>query len=262
MKINVLCIGDIVGKAGRDILEQQLPKIVDAHGIDCVIVNAENVAAGSGITKKIYRKIIEAGANIITLGDHVYRKRDIISTLETADDIVKPANLSASASGRDYAVYTTSKGAVIAVVSLLGRVFMKPSDCPFAKIDSLLFKLKTEADIIVIDIHAEATSEKIALGHYLDGKVSLVFGTHTHVQTADERILPKGTGFITDIGMTGPHNSVIGRNIENVVKSMRTQMPFPFEVATGDNRISGIIATIDSATKQCESINRIQVSAD
>ncbi len=262
MKLNILCIGDVVGKAGRDILDQQLRKIIDAHSIDCVIVNAENAAAGSGITKKIYQKIIATGANIVTLGDHVYRKRDIISTLETADNIVKPANLSISASGRDYAIYTTAKGAVVAVVSLLGRVFMKPSDCPFAKIDSLLLKLKNEADIIIIDIHAEATSEKIAIGHHLDGKVSLVFGTHTHVQTADERILPKGTGFITDLGMTGPHNSVIGRNIENVVKSMRTQMPFPFEVATGDNKISGIIATIDSTTKKCDTINRIQVSDD
>jgi len=262
MKINILCIGDIVGRPGREILGEQLEKIVHAHSIDCVIVNAENAAGGSGLTKKNYRRIIDGGVDIITLGDHVYRKREIIPTLESANNIVRPANISAYASGKDYALYTTSKGATVAVVSLLGRVFMKPADCPFAKIDSLLTKLKQQAEIIVVEVHGEATSEKAAIGHYLDGKVSLVYGTHTHVPTADEQILPNKTGFITDIGMTGAHHSIIGRSIENVVKSMRTQMPFPFEIATQDVRLSGIIATIDSNTKHTESINRIQCTSN
>lgn len=262
MKINVLCIGDIVGRPGRVALSQNLAKIVEAHSIDCVIANAENSAGGSGITKKIYDKLTHFGINLITLGDHVFRKKEIISTLENSNNIIRPANLSSQAAGKEFALYRTAKGPVIAVVSLLGRVFMKPADCPFGKADDLIGKLKRQADIIIVEVHAEATSEKQALGYYMDGKVSLVYGTHTHVATADEQILERGTGYITDIGMTGAHNSVLGRKKENVIKAMRTQMPFPFEVSGEDVRISGIIATIDSNSKQTEMLNRIQVKAD
>ena len=259
MKINVLCIGDIVGRPGRHVLSQMLGNIVTEHSIDCVIANAENAAGGSGLTPQIYEKLCRYGVNLITLGDHVYRKKDIIPTLETADNIVRPANLSPNAAGRDYAVYHTAKGVRVAVVTLIGRVFMKPADCPYAKIDSLLGKLKSEAEIVVVEMHAEATSEKIAMGSYLDGKVGCVFGTHTHVMTADERIGPKGTACITDIGMTGAHDSVLGRDTESVIKSFRTQMPFPFGVATKDVRISGIIVTIDSNSRHAEKITRLQV---
>ena len=262
MKINVLCIGDIVGRPGRLALADELGKICEAHSIDCVIANAENSAGGSGITSKIYGKIINYGVNIITLGDHVYRKKDIVPILETCSNIAKPANLSATAAGKEYAIYTTAKGVTIAAVSLLGRVFMKPANCPFHKIDDLLPKLKREADVIIVEVHAEATSEKAALGYYLDGSVSLIYGTHTHVATADEQILPKGSGFITDIGMTGSHHSVLGRKIDNVVKSMKTQMPYPFEVANEAVRISGIIATIDSNSKRTESIKRVQIKVN
>ena len=259
MKINVLCIGDIVGRPGRHVLSQMLASIIKEHSIDCVIANAENAAGGSGLTPQIYEKLCRYGVNLITLGDHVYRKRDIIPTLETADNIVRPANLSPSAAGKDYAIYHSAKGTRIAVITLIGRVFMKPADCPYAKIDSLLSKLRSEAEIVIVEMHAEATSEKIAMGNYLDGKVACVFGTHTHVMTADERILPKGTAYITDLGMTGAHDSVLGRDTESVIKSFRTQMPFPFGVATKDIRISGIITTIDSNSKQAEKITRIQV---
>lgn len=262
MKINVLCIGDIVGRPGRVALSQQIEKLKEAHSIDCVIANAENSAGGSGLTKKIYDKLIHFGIDVITLGDHVFRKKEIVSTLEVSDNIVRPANLSSQAAGKEIAYYKTAKGPVIAVICLLGRVFMKPANCPFTKVEELISKAKRNADIIIVEVHAEATSEKQALGYYLDGKASLVYGTHTHVATADEQILTRGTGYITDIGMTGAHHSVLGRSIENVVKSMRTQMPFPFEVATEDVRISGIIATIDSNSKQTDMLTRIQVKAD
>lgn len=259
MKLNVLCIGDIVGRPGRHILSQKLCDMVKDRGIDCVIANAENAAGGSGLTPQIYDKLLKYGVNLITLGDHTYRKKDIIPTLETVDNIARPANLSVCAAGKDFAVYQTNKGVSVGVVSLIGRTFMKPADCAYAKIDDMLPRIRQLADIIIVDVHAEATSEKVAMGYYLDGKVSCVFGTHTHVTTADERILKKGTAYITDIGMTGAHDSVLGRNSESVIKAFRTQMPFPFEIATDDVRISAIEVIIDSNTKQSESIERIQV---
>jgi metallophosphoesterase (TIGR00282 family) len=199
---------------------------------------------------------------MVTLGDHVFRKRDIIGILESADNIVRPANLSEHAAGKTVALYKTSKGPVIAVVALIGRIFMKPADCPYAAIDHLLPSLVNKADIIFVDMHAEATSEKIAAAYHLDGKVSCVFGTHTHVVTADERILPNGTACITDVGMTGPHDSILGRKTENVLKSFRTQMPYPFEVATDDIRLNAILVTVDSSSKSAERIERIRIDAD
>ncbi|MBN2455213.1 MAG: TIGR00282 family metallophosphoesterase [Sedimentisphaerales bacterium] len=259
MDVNVLCIGDIVGRPARRILAEQLRSLVKDRGIDCVICNAENAAGGSGLTAQIYNKLLRYGVNLITLGDHAYRKKDIIQTLQSADNIVKPANLSVNAAGKDFAVYKTGKGAIVAVISLIGRLFMKPADCPFSKLDRLLPQVQTKADVIFVDYHAEATSEKVAMGYYLDGKVSCMFGTHTHVPTADERILPKGTAYITDIGMTGPYNSVLGRRIDNVIKSFRTQMPFPFEIADGDVRLNAILVSVDSNTKKARQIERIRL---
>ncbi|MCI0498301.1 MAG: TIGR00282 family metallophosphoesterase [Planctomycetales bacterium] len=257
MKINVLCIGDIVGRPGRRILSQQLFGFVRDNSIDCVIANAENAAGGSGLTPQIYDKLLKYGVHLITLGDHCFRKKDIIPTLENQKNIVRPANLSQYAAGKEAAIYQTSKGATVAVVTLIGRIFMKPADCPYAKIDSLLTRLKSQADIVFVEVHAEATSEKVAMGYYLDGKVSCVFGTHTHVMTADERILPGGTAYITDIGMTGAADSVLGRNPESVIRAFRTQMPYPFEVAAGDVRLNGIVVTADSHTQKAERIERI-----
>jgi len=260
MKINILCIGDIVGRPGRSILSQKLFGLVKERNIDCVIANAENAAGGSGLTPQIYDKLLKYGINLITLGDHSYRKKDIIPTLESVDNLVRPANLSPNAAGRDFATYQTAKGAIVAVVVLIGRMFMKPADCPYAKIDSLLTQIRQKADIIVVDIHAEATSEKIAMAYYLDGKVSCIFGTHTHVTTADERIFPKGTAYITDVGMTGAHDSVLGRKSENVIKAFRTQMPCPFEIAAGDVRISAVLVTVDATAKCADSIERVQLA--
>ena len=213
MKLHILCIGDIVGRPGRRILSEKLKDLITQRNIDCVIANAENAAGGSGLTPQIYDKLLKYGVNLITLGDHTYRKKEIIPVLENNSNIVRPANLSELAAGKGFAVFQTAKGASITVVSLIGRIFMKPADCPYNTIDKILAKLGSSRDIVFVDFHAEATSEKVALGYFLDGRVSCVFGTHTHVQTADERILPKGTAFITDIGMTGSHNSIIVRNI-------------------------------------------------
>ncbi|MBN2316227.1 MAG: TIGR00282 family metallophosphoesterase [Sedimentisphaerales bacterium] len=262
MKLNILCIGDIVGRPGRRIIADKLKALVKERSIDCVIANAENAAGGSGLTPQIYNKLLRYGVNLITLGDHTYRKREIIPTLETADNIVRPANFPTSAAGKGTAMYKTGKGPTVAVVALIGRLFMKPGDCPYNMIDRILPRLQQEADVIVVDMHAEATSEKIAMGYHLDGRVSLCFGTHTHVATADERIMPKGTAYITDIGMTGPHDSILGRGVESVLKSFRTQMPYPFEIATDDVRMNGVLATIDSHTKKAERIERIRIDAE
>ena len=262
MKLNIFCIGDIVGRPGRRIVAERLRTLVKELGIDCVIANAENAGGGSGLTPQIYDKLLKYGVNLITLGDHTYRKRDIIKTLEVADNIARPANLSEFAAGRGVGIYKTAKGPTVAAVSLIGRMFMKPADCPYNAADRILSQLPQQADIIFVDFHAEATSEKIAMGYHLDGRVSCVFGTHTHVVTADEKILPKGTAYITDIGMTGGHDSVLGRGPESVLKSFRTQMPVPFEIATGDVKMNGILVTVDSGTKKAERIERIKIDME
>ena len=262
MKLNILCIGDIVGRPGRRIVADKLKSLVRELNIDCVIANAENAAGGSGLTPQIYNKLLRYGVNLITLGDHTYRKRDIIKTLEVADNIARPANLSEFAAGRGVGVYKTGKGPTVGVVSLIGRMFMKPADCPYNAVDRILPQLQQQADIIFVDFHAEATSEKVAMGYHLDGRVSCVFGTHTHIVTADEKILPKGTAYITDIGMTGGHNSVLGRGAESVLKAFRTRMPVPFEIATDDVKMSAIMVTADGNSKQAERIERIKIDAE
>jgi metallophosphoesterase (TIGR00282 family) len=262
MKLNILCIGDIVGRPGRRVVANKLKALVKELHIDCVIANAENAAGGSGLTPQIYEKLLRYGVNLITLGDHTYRKRDIIETLETADNLVRPLNLSEFAAGRGTAIYKTSKGPAVGVVSLIGRMFMRPAGCPYNAIDKILPQLQQQADIIVVDFHAEATSEKVAMGYHLDGRASCCFGTHTHVTTADERILPRGTAYITDVGMTGSHDSVLGRNTESVLKSFRTQMPFPFEIATDDVKMNAILVTVDSNSKKAERIERIRIDAE
>ena len=262
MKLNVLCIGDIVGRPGRRIVAEKLKPLVKELNIDCVIANAENAAGGSGLTPQIYNKLLRYGVNLVTLGDHTFRKREIVKTLEVADNIARPANLSEFAAGRGVGLYKTGKGPTVGVVSLIGRLFMRPADCPYKAVDRILPSLQQQADIIFVDFHAEATSEKVAMGYHLDGRVSCCFGTHTHIVTADEKILPKGTAYITDIGMTGSHDSVLGRGTENVLKSFRTRMPVPFEIATGDVKMDAIFVTVDSNTKKAERIERIKIGAE
>ncbi|MCF6158834.1 MAG: TIGR00282 family metallophosphoesterase [wastewater metagenome] len=259
MKINVLVIGDIVGKPGRTILKNKLKAFNAKEGIHFCIANGENAAGGAGITSEIAKELFSCGVDVITTGDHVWDKKDIVHFLETNRNILRPANYSPLAVGKGYVVKDSHLGIRIGVINLLGRVFMKPVDCPFRAVDDILKTLPAEIKIIFVDMHAEATSEKIAMGWYLDGRVSAVFGTHTHVPTADEKILPKGTAFISDLGMTGPHESVLGRKIECVLRAIVTQMPTRFEVAEGDVRISGAKIVVDSQTGKAESIRRIEV---
>ncbi len=263
MQINLLCFGDVVGRPGRDITARALPMLVRRHDIHCVIGNVENAAAGSGLTPQLHDSFRACGVNVMTLGDHVYRRGEIIARLETAGDLVRPVNLPINAPGRTLAIYETAAGPKVAVLAVLGRLFMKPpTDCPFKAVDRVLAQVPSDVRIIVVDVHAEATSEKIALGWYLDGKVSVLFGTHTHVPTADECILPNGTAYITDVGMTGPYDSVLGRMKDRVLRSMITSLPTPFDVATGDPRMCGVLVSVDPATGRATRIERIRVDGD
>jgi metallophosphoesterase (TIGR00282 family) len=258
MRIRLLCVGDVVGSPGRRAIANLVPELITSADVGCTIVNAENVASGSGITPNLYDKLIKSGVNLITLGDHIYRRREIIPVLESSSQIVRPANLPPTAPGREFAIFETSSGYAVAIVSLLGRLYMKTQvDCPFRAVERVLAKIPDHVRVVVVDMHAEATSEKIAMGWFLDGKVSLLFGTHTHVPTADERILPGGTGYITDVGMTGPYDSILGRQKESVLQALVTAVPTRFDVAEHDVRLSGIVADIDTETGHCISIERV-----
>lgn len=258
MELKLLCVGDVVGTPGRQVLREALETLVPAHGIDCVIVNAENAASGSGLTASLYKKILASGANLLTLGDHVYRRRDIIPVLETEDNICRPANLPAAAPGKSVAIYETASGARVAVVTVLGRLFMKPmTDCPFVTVERILNKLPPDVKVVVVEVHGEVTSEKVAMGWRLDGKVSVVFGTHTHIPTADERVLPQGTAYITDLGMTGPYDSVLGRDKHRVISAMVSGVPCSFDVAEHDLRMCGILVTVNSDSGRATHVERI-----
>lgn len=258
MDLKVFCVGDVVGRPGRAVLSAELPPLVKQRGIDCVIVNAENAAGGSGLTPQIYEKLLRYGVHLITLGDHCFRKRDIFDILKGRDNVVRPANLSPQAIGRDVAIHTTAGGVQVAVVCLLGRLFMNPpSENPFLVVNHVLGRLPSSVKVVFVEMHAEATSEKIAMGWHLNGRVSCVYGTHTHVATADETILSDGTAYMTDLGMTGPHKSVLGRNIDPVVRSLVTQMPYPYSVATDDVRVNGLLVTVDGQSGRALEVERI-----
>lgn len=261
MSLRILCLGDVVGRPGRQILHQKLPSLVKEKKIDLVVANVENIAGGSGITANLFNKIRSYGVDVVTLGDHIYRRADIVPTLQTSERVVRPANLAATAAGRRYTVVTTNSGVAVGVFCLLGRIYMNlPSDDPFAAAEWVLGQLPKNVRVCVCDMHAEATSEKVAMGHWLDGRCSIIFGTHTHVPTADARVLPAGSAVITDVGMCGPYDSVLGRRKEKVLKYMTTSMPIQFEVATGDVRMCGILTEVDSETGRALSTERIEVS--
>ena len=260
MEITLLCVGDVVGRPGRVAIAQALPRLVRERGVDCVIVNAENAAAGSGLTEGLYAKLLRYGVHVLTMGDHIYRRGDLIPVLEKSECIVRPANFPPESAGREFAIYQTTKGPKVAVISLLGRLFMKPmGDCPFHAVDRVLRQLPEDVEIVVVDMHAEATGEKVAMGWHLNGRVSLVFGTHTHVATADECILDQGTGYITDVGMTGPHDGVLGRRKDRVLKVSITTLPAPFDVAAGDVRMNAVLAKVESDTGKALHIERVCV---
>ena len=258
--MRILFIGDIVGKPGRDIVCRAVKSLVTEYNLDLVIANAENAASGSGLTPAIYRELIRAGVDGITLGDHVYRRKEIYSVLENEPNIVKPANLPPESVGRDYAIVHARNGVHVAITCLLGQLFMKPVDSPWRAADRVLAAMPAEVRIRLIDFHAEATSDMQLMGRYLDGRVTAVLGTHTHVPTADECIFPGGTAFQCDVGMTGPFESIIGRRIDRVMETTLTGRPTEFDVATGDVRLCGTIVTADPETGRATAIERLCVA--
>jgi metallophosphoesterase (TIGR00282 family) len=259
--VRILFIGDIVGRPGRDIVCAAVERLKTERELDLVIANAENAAAGSGLTPAIYRDLVRAGVDAMTLGDHVYRRKEIYSVLESEPNIVKPANLPPDSVGREWAVVTARNGVQVAVACFLGQLFMKPIDNPWHAADRVLAAIPSDVRVRIFDFHAEATSEMQLMGRYLDGRVSAVLGTHTHVPTADECILPAGTAFQCDVGMTGPFDSIIGRRIDRVMETTLTSRPTEFDVATGDVRLCGSIVTVDPTSGQATAIERLAISA-
>jgi metallophosphoesterase (TIGR00282 family) len=258
--VRILLIGDIVGKPGRQIVLRAVPGLKIAERLDLVVANAENAAGGSGLTPEIFQELTAGGVDCITMGDHIYRRREIYSVLERDPRIVRPANYPPTAPGRAFTVLSPAGKAPVAVFSLLGRVFMPPVDCPLHAAEQVLAQLPPDVRVVLLDFHAEATSDKQIMGRYLDGRVSAVLGTHTHVATADEQILPGGTAFQCDVGMTGPHLSIIGRRIDRVLETARTFRPTHFEVATEDCRLHGTIVEIDPETGRAAAIRRLMVT--
>ncbi len=256
--MRILFLGDVVGSPGVELIRKALPGIIEREQLDLVVVNGENASSGSGITPRLFRHLRQAGVDAVTLGDHIYRRMEIIDVLHHDDRICKPANYPASAPGRDALLVTARNGTQVGVISLMGRTFMKPVDCPFAAVDRVLPGLRERTPCILVDVHAEATADKYLLGHHLKGKVSAVVGSHTHVPTADEQILAGGTAYISDVGMCGPYDSILGRRIDRVLGTTMTFIPSAFEVASGDVRLGGAIIDLDPATGQAESIRRFR----
>jgi 2',3'-cyclic-nucleotide 2'-phosphodiesterase len=257
--LNLLFIGDIVGRPGRDILAERLQRVRIDHKLDFVIANGENAAAGAGITGTIAKSILESGVDAITLGDHVWDQRGWENEIAEIEKVCRPANLPRSCPGWDHLVIE-ARGFRVAVFTVLGRSFMNAkADCPFLTADRMIEQLKAQADAIIVEIHAEATSEKQAIGWHLDGRVTAVLGTHTHVPTADATILPKGTAFMCDVGMTGPYASVLGREVKPVVARFLDGMPRRFDVATEDVRMSGALIQIDASMAHAQKIELLTV---
>jgi len=256
-----LFLGDIVGKPGYTAVLQNAPSIREEFDLDALVVNAENASDGSGLMPRQYRRLRDAGVDCITMGDHLFRRKEITEVLESSDRIVKPANYPGVAAGSRYALIPTESAGTLGVVSLMGRVYMRPVDCPFAAIDQVLNELEDRADHILVDVHAEATSDKQALARHLDGRVTAVLGTHTHVPTADETVLPGGTAFQCDVGMCGPYESIIGRDIKRVLQTTITFVPTHFHVATRDVRLCG--ALVECVERgRAQSIKRFEKRLD
>jgi 2',3'-cyclic-nucleotide 2'-phosphodiesterase len=256
--MNILFIGDVVGSPGREAVRQIVPLLQKEYSLDFVIANAENAAGGSGITAKVAQELFSSGVSVLTAGDHIWKKPEIFQLLDQEPRIVRPLNFPLGAPGKGASLFTTAQGVSIGVISILGRVFMDALECPFRTCKQAREELAQKARVIIVDVHAEATSEKIALGWFLDGSVSAIIGTHTHIQTADEKILPGGSAYITDAGMTGPYHSVIGRRIEDVLDRFITAIPVRFEVAKDDVQLHGVVVSVDENTGIAQSITRVQ----
>ena len=258
--VRILFIGDIVGRPGRELVKHGLPSIVEHHAIDFVIANAENAAAGFGITREIGDQILDWGVDVMTSGNHIWDKKEALAYVGAEPRVLRPANYPAGAPGSGSYLGRTRNGETVGVINVMGRVFMLNIDDPFAGVLREIEAMRQRTRTIFVDFHAEATSEKVAMGWHLDGRVAAVVGTHTHVQTADERILPKGTAYLTDVGMTGPHDSVIGVEIEAALGKFLNAMPARFETATANPRLNAVIVETDPATGLATDIERLSLS--
>jgi metallophosphoesterase (TIGR00282 family) len=259
--MRILFIGDIFGRPGREIVRRAVPALVERESLDLVIANVENAAAGFGITGDIAETILSYGVDVMTTGNHVWDKKEVLDYIPRQPKLLRPANFPAGVPGRGGYLARTRTGEPVGVINVMGRIFMQPLDDPFAVVLGEIDALRAKARVIIVDFHAEATSEKVAMAWHLDGRVTAVFGTHTHVQTADERILPKGTAAMTDAGMTGPHDSIIGVVTEAALGRFLTSMPAKFEPATGPARLNAVIVTADRATGRATGIERLNLSA-
>ena len=256
--MRILVVGDVVGRTGINMIKTELPKIVKDNYVDFVIVNGENAADGFGLTEKMFKEILSANVDCVTMGNHTWAKKDIFNFIDNKH-IIRPANYPDGVPGRGYEIYEC-KGKTILVMNLIGRTMMSIlSENPFVEAKNIIDELKNAVDIIIVDFHAEATAEKVALAYYLDGEANIVFGTHTHVQTADERVLPKGTAYITDIGMTGPKDSIIGMDIDVSFKRFLTSLPEKYKSAEGEGMINAVLFDLDNETNNVRDIKRIQI---
>jgi len=255
--MRVIILGDVVGKPGRDVLRESLRQLRDSLEAEFVVANVENAAGGAGVIRSVGQEILDSGVDLMTSGNHIYDKKEGIPYIEQEPRLLRPANYAADAPGRGVWLGSTPSGTPVAVINLQGRIFMPPTDCPFKAADRLISEIGNRASVIIVDHHAEATSEKMAMGRYLDGRVSVVVGTHTHVQTADEQILPRGTAYITDLGMSGPHDGVIGVQTDLVLTRFLRGVPVRFETATGRGRINGVLVEVDERTGKAVMIERL-----
>jgi 2',3'-cyclic-nucleotide 2'-phosphodiesterase len=260
--LRILFIGDIVGRPGRDLVKTGLPALLELHRVDVVIANVENAAAGFGVTREIGDQLLDEGVDVMTSGNHIWDRKEALDYIGTEARLLRPANFPAGAPGNGSYLARTQDGRPVGVVNVMGRVFMVSIDDPFAVAVREVEALRARTRIVFVDFHAEATSEKQAMGWHLDGKATAVIGTHTHVQTADERVLPKGTAYMTDVGMTGPHDSIIGVEVEAALGRFLTAMPAKFETATGNPRLNAVIVDADDATGKALHIERISYSLD
>jgi 2',3'-cyclic-nucleotide 2'-phosphodiesterase len=256
--MRILFLGDVVGRPGWRALRRTLPRLIDTESVALVVANGENVAGGAGIDLEGAQALLDAGVNVVTSGNHVWRRKEIVERLASDTRFLRPANFPPGTPGVGWTVCETADGTTVGVVNLIGRVFMAALDCPFRAVEALLPEVRARAGVILVDMHGEATSEKVAMGWFLDGRVSAVLGTHTHVQTADDRILPGGTAYMTDVGMCGPMDSVIGVRRELVIRRFLTQMPVKFEVASGPVIVQGALVDIDPVSGKAIALRRVQ----
>jgi metallophosphoesterase (TIGR00282 family) len=255
--VRICCIGDVIGRPGRDAVRDLLPPLVRTYGVDVVVANGENIAGGVGITPDTARDLLRAGVDVITTGNHVWKHREIVPFLDQEERIIRPLNLPAGTPGRGVAIHHRDGQPAVGVINLIGRVFMEPYDNPFHAVGGAIDAVRREATVVIVDMHAEATSEKRAMGHFLDGRASIVFGTHTHVPTADEEILAGGTAYVTDVGMTGPYDSVIGTRKENIIEKFLTNRPVAYVVAVEGIQLRAILVEVDAESGRATSIERV-----